>query len=264
MEDQATPPGDEGTLHRVHVLIPARGWNKYLTCPFYKIVIVAEIPVDESVSISCNVFVRNIFVGLNFNYFSLRHTWLVRVYCSEHDPIYLILAEKFCFTIVKIKFYQQNYFTKRKLIVLGNFGWFLIKNIANAAINAKFHVSMVDSCSIIDTFWNVVVITERYTKLKYHLIQEHYSVHIERPNQARPQWKVNKWKVCKLQKKLQNLCNMHDYTLGFEDALYTAKNIDERICIKHIFCKYGHFVENSFCQLKRWRHTLDKGVWLWL
>ena len=29
-------------------------------------------------------------------------------------------------------------------------------------------------------------ITERYTTLKKHLIQEHYSVHTERPNQVRP------------------------------------------------------------------------------
>ena len=52
---------------------------------------------------------------------------LVQVYCTEHDPIYLIQAEKFCFTIVKIEIYQQNYLTKMKVInKLRNFGWFLM------------------------------------------------------------------------------------------------------------------------------------------
>ena len=41
---------DEGTLHRVHVLIPAKDSNKSLTRLFYKIVIVAETPVDENAS----------------------------------------------------------------------------------------------------------------------------------------------------------------------------------------------------------------------
>ena len=58
--------------------------------------------------ISCNSFVRSIFVGLNFKYFS---TPYLIAYCSEHGPIYFILAEKFCFTIVEIEIYQQNYFT---------------------------------------------------------------------------------------------------------------------------------------------------------
>ena len=54
--------------------------------------------------ISCNLSVRSIFDGLNFNYFfyTILDCILVRVYCSEHDPIYLIQAEKFCFTIIKI------------------------------------------------------------------------------------------------------------------------------------------------------------------
>ena len=62
------PPNvrDESTLHRVHVLIPAKDSNKSLTYLFYKIVIVAETQVDESV--------RSIFVGLNCNYFFLHHT----------------------------------------------------------------------------------------------------------------------------------------------------------------------------------------------
>ena len=53
--------------------------------------------------ISCNSFVRSIFVWLNFNYFcyTILDCILVRVYCSEHDPIHLIHAEKFYFTIVK-------------------------------------------------------------------------------------------------------------------------------------------------------------------
>ena len=48
--------------------------------------------------ISCNSFVRSIFVGLNFNYFfyTILDCILIRVYFSEHDPIYLIHAEKFC------------------------------------------------------------------------------------------------------------------------------------------------------------------------
>ena len=77
--------------------------------------------------ISCNSFVRGIFVGLNFNcfFYTILDCILVRVYCSEHDPIYLIHAEKFCFTMVKIEICQQNHFTKRKLMnKLGNFGWF--------------------------------------------------------------------------------------------------------------------------------------------
>ena len=40
---------DEGTLHPVHVLIPAKHSYISLTCLFYKIVIVAATPVDESV-----------------------------------------------------------------------------------------------------------------------------------------------------------------------------------------------------------------------
>ena len=40
-----------------------------------------------------------IFVGLNFNFFfyaiDLLDCILVRVYCSEYDPIYLIHAESF-------------------------------------------------------------------------------------------------------------------------------------------------------------------------
>ena len=72
--------------------------------------------------ISCYSFVRSIFVGLNF-FYTILDCILVRVYCAEHDPIHLILAEKFCFTIVKIEIYQQSYFTKRKLRnKLGNFG----------------------------------------------------------------------------------------------------------------------------------------------
>ena len=55
--------------------------------------------------ISCNSLVRRIFIGLNFNHFfyTILDCILVRVYCSEDDPIYLNLAEKFCFTIVKIE-----------------------------------------------------------------------------------------------------------------------------------------------------------------
>ena len=41
---------DEGTFHRVHVLILAKDSNKSLTCLFYEIVIAAETPVDESVT----------------------------------------------------------------------------------------------------------------------------------------------------------------------------------------------------------------------
>ena len=41
---------DESTLHRLHVLIPAKDSNKSLTGMFYKIVIVAVTPVDERVS----------------------------------------------------------------------------------------------------------------------------------------------------------------------------------------------------------------------
>ena len=77
--------------------------------------------------ISCNSFVRSILVGLNFNYFFyiILDCILVRVYCSEHDPIYLILAEKFCFTIVKIEIFQKNYFNKMRLMnKLGSFDWF--------------------------------------------------------------------------------------------------------------------------------------------
>ena len=43
---------DERTLHRVHVLMPTKDSNKSRTCMFYKIVIDAETPVDESVSSS--------------------------------------------------------------------------------------------------------------------------------------------------------------------------------------------------------------------
>ena len=54
--------------------------------------------------VNCNSFDRSIFVGLNFNYFfyTILDCILVRVYCSEHDPIYLIHAEKFCFTNVPL------------------------------------------------------------------------------------------------------------------------------------------------------------------
>ena len=41
---------DESTLHSVHVLIQAKDSNKSFTYLFYKIVIVAETPVDERVS----------------------------------------------------------------------------------------------------------------------------------------------------------------------------------------------------------------------
>ena len=76
--------------------------------------------------ISCNSFVRSIFVCLNFNYFfyNILDCILVRVYCTEHVPIHLNLAEKICFTIVKIEICQQNYSTKRNLMnKLGNLGF---------------------------------------------------------------------------------------------------------------------------------------------
>ena len=77
--------------------------------------------------IRCNSFVRSIFVRLTFNYifYTILDCILVRVYCSEHDSIYLIHAEKFCFTIVKIEICQQKISPKRKLMnKLGNLGWF--------------------------------------------------------------------------------------------------------------------------------------------
>ena len=77
--------------------------------------------------INRNSFVRSIFAGLNFNYFfyTILDCILVPVYCSKHDPIYLINTEKFCFTILKIEICQQNDFTKRKLMnKLGNLGGF--------------------------------------------------------------------------------------------------------------------------------------------
>ena len=41
---------DEIALYQVHALILAKVLNKSLTCLFYKKVIVAETPVDKSVS----------------------------------------------------------------------------------------------------------------------------------------------------------------------------------------------------------------------
>ena len=80
--------------------------------------------------ISCNSFVRSIFVGLNFNYFfyTILDCILVRVYCTENDPIYLILAEKFCFTIVNNYVLEINLsaelFNQKGTYKLDNFEWF--------------------------------------------------------------------------------------------------------------------------------------------
>ena len=79
--------------------------------------------------ISCKfkfVFQKHIcWVNFNYFFYIILDCILVQVYCSEQDPIYLIHAEKFCFTIVNLEICQQNYFTKRKLMnKLGNFGWF--------------------------------------------------------------------------------------------------------------------------------------------
>ena len=46
---------------------------------------------------------------------------------------------------------------------------------ANAAINAKLHVSLLDSCSLLDSLRNSDHRTSHHTQ--NHLIQEHYSVH---------------------------------------------------------------------------------------
>ena len=85
---------DESTLHRMHVLMPAKGSNK----TFIKKVIFAETPVMRASLISCNSFVKTI-VGLNFNYFfytTLDCTCkLVWKYHFEHDPIILDLYQSF-------------------------------------------------------------------------------------------------------------------------------------------------------------------------
>ena len=49
------------------------------------------------------------------------------------------------------------------------------KIIANAAINAKLHVALLDSCSILDSLRISDHRTSHHTQ--NHLIQEHYSVH---------------------------------------------------------------------------------------
>ena len=92
--------------------------------------------------ISCYSFVRSIFVGFNFIFFfytiQLLDCILVRVYCTEHDPIYLILAEKFFFTIVKIVIYQQKYFTKEKLGIFSQV-WHLIVLIPDLCTLTYFY-----------------------------------------------------------------------------------------------------------------------------
>ena len=141
----------------MRVLIPAKDSNKSLPFLFIKSLLLQKHQWTRVSLISCNSFVRSIFVGLNSNsflFYTILDCILVRVYCSKHDPIYLILAEKFCFTIVKIEFFQKNYFNKmrlmNKLILIG----FNNKIKANAAINAKLQLPLlVDSCSILDSLW---------------------------------------------------------------------------------------------------------------
>ena len=47
-------------------------------------------------------------------------------------------------------------------------------------------ISIFEVLEIPFAFQRGTLITERHTTLKNHLIQEHNSVHTERPNQARP------------------------------------------------------------------------------
>ena len=49
---------------------------------------------------------------------------------------------------------------------LGNFEWFKIKKkiIANTSINAKLHVTLLDSCSILDSMWNSDHRTSHHTQ----------------------------------------------------------------------------------------------------
>ena len=78
----------------------------------------------------CNSFVRCIFdywLGkiLIIFFYTILDLHIGSGVLLQNDPIYLILAEKLCFIIVKIRICQQNYFTKRKRMnKLGNFGWF--------------------------------------------------------------------------------------------------------------------------------------------
>ena len=158
---------------------------------------------------------------------------MVRVYCTRHDPIYLILAEKFCFTIIKIEIYQQNYFTKGKLInKLGNFEWFK-KRIYKCKITCDF------ARLVFYAWFNVrgTVITERHTALKNHLIQEHYSVHTERTNQARPKCKqYHRCKICIRHSSNQNdLFLMATFTLELHDF--------------HVSEKYGFMLEDPVVNL---------------
>ena len=86
---------DESTLHWVHVLILAKDSNKSLTCLFYKIFIVAETQVDESVSHKLQFICQKHIWWAKFHFFfyTILDCILVWVYCTENDSIYLILAE---------------------------------------------------------------------------------------------------------------------------------------------------------------------------
>ena len=85
---------DESALHWVHVLIPAIIQNKSPTCLFYKIVIVVEAPVNESVSHKLLFICQKHICWVKFsNIFSTPHLIvLAREHCSEHDPVILSVS----------------------------------------------------------------------------------------------------------------------------------------------------------------------------
>ena len=100
------------------------------------------------------------WVKFQLFFYTILSCILVQVYCSEHDPLNFIRAEKFCFTIVKIEICQLEALS-RIVSPKGNLWikwliWLVLNNKIkeSTAINAKLHVSLLDSCSILDSLWN--------------------------------------------------------------------------------------------------------------